>query len=174
VLDVPCGTGRHLRALGAIGYQVTGVDNDPAVIPPVLGDLRELDSLLADFDAVINLWQSFGYFEAAENERVLGSFARRLRSGGRLVLELQNRAFFAPRSPAERELRAGIVERSTLVAGRRRCEIDYGDGQVDVHEWQLYEPEELLELGAAYGLVQILIEASPDEPAMRLVFERAP
>ena len=34
VLDVPCGDGRHLRALAALGYRVTGVDNDPAVAPP--------------------------------------------------------------------------------------------------------------------------------------------
>ena len=35
------------------------------------------------------MWQSFGYFDATENERVLASFARRLRRGGRLVLDLR-------------------------------------------------------------------------------------
>jgi SAM-dependent methyltransferase len=109
VLDVPCGDGRHLHALSALGYDVTGVDNDPAVAPPVLADLRELDSLPRGFDAAINMWQSFGYFDAAENEQVLGSFARRLRPGGRLVLDLQNRDFFEPRDPTERELRPGIL-----------------------------------------------------------------
>jgi SAM-dependent methyltransferase len=172
VLDAPCGSGRHVEALGALGYEVTGVDNDPAVDPPVLADLRELDALPAGFDAVINMWQSFGYFDERENARVLASFARRLRPGGRLVLDLHNRAFFEPRSPSERELRPGIVERSTLVGGRRRCEIDYGDGQVDVHEWQLYLPEELVALGAGHGLEPVLVESGPDEPTMRLVLQR--
>lgn len=172
VLDVPCGDGRHLHALSARGYDVTGVDNDPAVAPPMLADLRELDSLPRGFDAAINMWQSFGYFDERENARVLASFARRLRPGGRLVLDLHNRAFFEPRSPSERELRPGIVERSTLVGGRRRCEIDYGDGQVDVHEWQLYLPEELVALGAGHGLEPVLVESGPDEPTMRLVLQR--
>lgn len=172
VLDVPCGSGRHLHALTRLGYEVTGVDNDPALDPPVLGDLRELDSLPTDFDAVINMWQSFGYFDRNENERVLGSLARRLRPGGRLVFDLQNRDFFARRSPTERELRPGIVERATLTAGRRRCEIDYGDGHLDVHEWQLYGPEELVDLGRRHGLAPSFVEASADEPTMRLVLLR--
>ena len=172
VLDVPCGNGRHLRALTALGYEVTGADNDPALEPPVLADLRELDALATGFDAAINMWQSFGYFDEDENARVLGSLARRLRPGGRLVLDLHNRAFFEPRSPSERELRPGIVERATLAAGRRRCEIRYGDGQVDVHEWQLYLPEELVALGAGHGLEPVLVEASPAEPTMRLVLQR--
>lgn len=172
VLDVPCGDGRHLRALAALGYRVTGVDNDPAVLPPVLGDLRALDELPEDFDAAINMWQSFGYFEATENERVLAALARRLRRGGRLVLDLQNRAFFEPRGPAERELRPGVVERSTIVGGRRRCEIDYGDGEIDVYEWQLYTPLELEELGAEHGLAPVVRVASDDDPGMRLVLQR--
>ena len=63
-----------------------------------MGDLRELDPLPGGYDAVINMWASFGYFDAAENERVLGSFARRLRHHGRLVLDVYNRAFFEARA----------------------------------------------------------------------------
>ena len=172
VLDVPCGDGRHLRALAALGYDVTGVDIDPAVSPPVLADLRELDSLPTGFDAAINMWQSFGYFGAAENERVLGSFARRLRLGGRLVLDLQNREFFEACGRTERELRPGIVERSWLENGRRHIELDYGDGDRDVFEWQLYAPEELESLAARLGLGPVVRLASPTEPRMRLVLER--
>jgi SAM-dependent methyltransferase len=175
VLDVPCGDGRHhLHALSALGYDVTGVDNDPAVAPPMLADLRELDSLPRGFDAAINMWQSFGYFDAAENEQVLGSFARRLRPGGRLVLDLQNRDFFEPRDPTERELRPGTVERSWLENGRRHVELDYGDGVLDVFEWQLYAPEELEALAARHGLAPLVRVASPTEPTMRLLLERDP
>jgi SAM-dependent methyltransferase len=173
ILDVPCGDGRLVRALGALGYDVMGVDGDAAVAPAVVADLRELDRLSGGFDGVINMWASFGYFGSAENERVLASLGRRLRPGGRLVLDVFNRAFFEA-VPAEtvREVRHGIVERATFGDGRRRCELDYGDGQVEVFEWQLYLPEELEELGRRYGLAPLLREAAPDEPSMRLVFEQ--
>ena len=170
VLDVPCGEGRHVRALTALGYKVVGVDNDPAVSPPVLGDLRELDALPTGFDAVINMWASFGYFEAEENERVLASFARRLRPGGRLVLDLFNREFFEGRG-GERELRPGVVERSWLENGRRRCEIDYGDGQVDAFAWQLYSADELEELAARCSLRRLERQATSSEPSMQLVLQ---
>jgi SAM-dependent methyltransferase len=171
VLDVPCGGGRHVRALQAMGYDVVGVDNDPAVSPEIVADLRDLGSLPTDFDAVINMWASFGYFDAATNERVLAAFAARLRPGGRLVLDLFNRQFFERRPEVERELRPGIVERSRLIGARRRVELDYGD-DVDVFEWQLYTPGELLAIGGAHGLVPVLTTASLETPSMHVVLER--
>ncbi|MBA2384410.1 MAG: class I SAM-dependent methyltransferase [Actinobacteria bacterium] len=177
VLDVPCGTGRHLHALGSLGYRVMGADSDPAAAAragadAVVCDLRELDSLPSGYDAVINMWASFGWFGPKENERILGSLARRLRRGGRLVLDVHNRAFFESRE-GERELRPGIVERSTMIGDRRRCELDYGDGERDVFEWQLYLPEELHALGLRQGLEPLLTVSSPERPAMQLVLARA-
>jgi SAM-dependent methyltransferase len=176
VLDVPCGTGRHLRALASGGYRVTGVDKDVAAIAEagadaVRGDLRDLDSLPSDYDAVINMWASFGYFDAAENERILESFARRLRLGGRLVLDLQNRTFFESQV-GDRQIRPGIVERSAMIGDRRRVELEYGNGQVDVFEWQPYVPEELYALGLRHGLSPLLSVASPERAMMQLVLER--
>lgn len=173
VLDVPCGEGRFVRALGTLGYDVVGADADPSVAPAVVADLRELDALPGGFDAVINMWASFGWFDAETNEEVLASFARRLRPEGRLVLDLSNREFFEGRD-GERELRPGIVERSWLRDGRRRCEIDYGDGETDVFEWQLYTAGELEELAARWGLRPVVRHASEDEPTMRLVLQLAP
>lgn len=170
VLDAPCGAGRHVHALSELGYEVLGVDNDPAVSPKVLCDVRELDTLPAGFDAVINLWASFGYFDSPTNEAVLGSLARRLRPGGRLVLDVFNHEFFQGRD-GERELRPGIVERSWLENGRRHCVLDYGDGAVDVFDWQLYGPDELEQLGSRCGLSPVVRHASPDEPHMRLVLQ---
>ncbi len=172
VLDVPCGEGRHVRALTALGYEVVGVDNDPAVSPSILADLRDL-ALASDFDAVINMWASFCYFDPGTNERVLASFSRRLRPGGRLVLDVFNRNLFeAQEHEVERELRPGIVERSILIGDRRQCELHYGDGHVDSFEWQLYHPEELELLGAAHGLVPVLRIAPNDVSAMQLVLQR--
>lgn len=170
VLDVPCGEGRHVRALSALGYEVVGVDNDPAVSPAILADLRELGSLPARFDAVINMWASFGYFDTATNERILASLAGRLRPGGRLVLDLYNRAFFEGRDE-ERELLPGILERSWTADRRRHCEIHYGDGHVDAFEWQLYTAEELEMLAAVFSLRPVERRASRLEPSMQLVLQ---
>ena len=172
VLDVPCGTGRHVAALTAIGYDVLGVDNDPAVSPAVVLDLRELESLPTDFDGVINMWASFGYFDPETNEAVLASLSHRLRPGGRLVFDLFNGAFFASRRDVERQVRPGILERSRVTGNRRRVELVYGDGQPDVFEWQLYRAEELEAIGVRHGLRPVHRVASDDEATMQLVLQR--
>ena len=41
VLDVACGSGRHVRWLAARGHRVTGIDRDPAAIAP-LRDCAEI------------------------------------------------------------------------------------------------------------------------------------
>lgn len=152
VLDVACGSGRHKRALGPLGYEVVGVDSDPSVAPDVVADMRDLDGLPRDFDAVVNLWASFGWFDEAENARVFAGLAERLRPGGRLVLDLYNRTFFEGRSPETRELAPGVTERSHVAENRRRVEVRYPDGAVDRFEWQLFSAEELRGLGAPAGL----------------------
>lgn len=172
VVDVACGSGRHKRALAALGYEVVGVDNDPAVSPDVLADMRDLSALPRDYDAAINFWASFGYFDEAENERVLGSFAERVRPGGGVVLDLYNRAFFEPRGDHERELAHGITERSTIYGNRRRVELIYADGHSDRFDWQLFTPEEIAALGSTVGLSVLTTTASPDAAAMQLVLER--
>ena len=37
VLDVACGSGRHVRWFAAHGARVTGVDRDPAALAPLAG-----------------------------------------------------------------------------------------------------------------------------------------
>ena len=101
VLDVPCGTGRISVPLAARGFTVAGLD----IAEPVLararvagpglefrqGDMRELPWPDASFDAVLNLWTAFGYFETQdEDERVLAEFARVLAPGGVVVLDTVN------------------------------------------------------------------------------------
>jgi SAM-dependent methyltransferase len=103
VLDVPCGTGRHSAALAARGFTVAGLDISQRVLDVARaampdgdfrhGDMRELPWEDASFDAVLNLWTAFGYFETQdEDERVLAEFARVLRPGGTVVLDTVNQA----------------------------------------------------------------------------------
>ena len=96
LLDVGCGTGRHLRHLQA-WYDVIGVDLDNAMLNEarkhvpgtrlVQGDMRTLD--LGDrFDAVTCLFSSVGYMKDVEElDAAVGAMARHLEPGGVLVLD---------------------------------------------------------------------------------------
>lgn len=104
VLDVACGRGRHSVELARRGFRVTGVDLSPRSLElarvaaddaGVEVEFRQLDMLELDydgvFDAVVNLFTSFGYFQAdADNERVLHRIAAALRPGGRFLIDTIN------------------------------------------------------------------------------------
>jgi SAM-dependent methyltransferase len=99
ILDCPCGQGRHAHLLAESGYDVDGVDYSAALLKRARerGTGRQLRYTRADmrklparwngrFDAVVNLFTSFGFFaEPADDARVIREFARVLKPGGVLV-----------------------------------------------------------------------------------------
>ncbi len=99
VLDVPCGQGRHAHLLAEAGYDVDGLDLSAHLIGLAKargtgrtlryrrGDMRTLpQSWGGRFDAVLNLFTSFGFFaDARDDARVIREFARVLVPGGVLV-----------------------------------------------------------------------------------------
>lgn len=102
ILDLPCGHGRHSNILAKKGYKVTGIDNNPEFISFAkqnsedikveyfLQDMREVN-FDNRFDAVLNLFTSFGFFSDEENLEVLSRMSKSLIKGGRLILETVNR-----------------------------------------------------------------------------------
>ena len=118
VLDLACGPGRHVAALGRRGARVVGLDLSRALLfaarrrgagPLVRGDMRRLPFRPAAFDVVLNLFTSFGYFASdGEHEMVVREVARVLRPGGRFVLDFLN-------APA---VRSGLVPRDERQNGR--------------------------------------------------------
>lgn len=180
VLDVACGHGRHLHALRARGYEVVGVERDPAVTADgarVL-DMRALHRLEETFDAAICMRQSFGYFDDETNADVLRQMAERLRPGGRVVLDVYHRVFFEGKD-GERVLESAgrrVVESGELRGTRRRVRLSTSDE----FDWRLYTPDELAALGEQAGLALLLActgfdesrPATPAEARMQLVFER--
>lgn len=103
VMDLACGRGRHALNLARRGYEVTGVDlsakalefgkrrseHENLGIRFVRADMR--DVLPSGFDAVVNLFTSFGYFETeSENGLVLKRISDALNPGGRFVIDFLN------------------------------------------------------------------------------------
>jgi SAM-dependent methyltransferase len=194
VLDVCCGPGRHARLLAAQGYQVTGVDADRAALDKagrLSGgqvvyrelDMRRLADLSGSFDAVINLWQSFGYFDESANADVLRQISGKLNPRGRLVLDIYHRGFFEQRQGAQRSERSGvaITETKYLTGNRLAVKLDYDGREQDRFEWQLYTPDEIVTLAGRYGLTPLICctgfderqPASADHPRTQIVLENA-
>jgi SAM-dependent methyltransferase len=193
VLDVCCGSGRHLAALSRLGYSVTGVERDPAVAEAartaapaariVEGDVNDLAGLVdGPLGGVVCLWQSFGYGTTAENAALLGAMSGLLRPGGRLVLDVYNRAFFETRTGSrtiERDAR-WILEHTELDGDRLTTTLDYGSGVEDVFSWQLFTPEELIGLARSCRFEPVLacadfeeaVPVSAEHARMQLVFDR--
>ncbi len=103
ILDLACGFGRHANRLAVMGHSVTGVDFMPGFITLARqkatemglqvdyrqGDMRQV-SFVEEFDRVLLLFTSFGYFEDNENEQVVENMARALKPGGRLLFDIPN------------------------------------------------------------------------------------
>ena len=112
VLDAPCGTGRHSVELAARGLSVVGLDLAAARLERaqgraaargvhvewVCGDLRQLP-WEAEFDVVLNLFNSFGYFGRDGDRQALTGLVRALKPGGCLVLDLPNRDYYVNQVP---------------------------------------------------------------------------
>ncbi|SFK70930.1 Ubiquinone/menaquinone biosynthesis C-methylase UbiE [Paenibacillus sp. 1_12] len=94
ILDLCCGMGRHSMALTDFGYKVTGIDLSGVLLKEAVrvdteqkvewiqGDMRDVQ-ITRQFDAVVNLFTSFGYFEQDdENEKVLLEIYRLLKPSG--------------------------------------------------------------------------------------------
>ena len=108
ILDLACGFGRHANALAELGHVVTGVDLSPDFLEiarreaeeknlPTLfiqGDMRRID-FKQEFDHVLLLFTSFGYYEDDENQLVLENVSRALKPGGLFVFETHNRDVFS-------------------------------------------------------------------------------
>lgn len=101
-LDLACGRGRHAKCMFDCGMKVVGIDLSPASIVDaqnkyqcdglhfMTGDMRSFH-IESMFDAVFNLFTSFGYFkDPSENIQVLMQINKHLKKEGVLVLDYLN------------------------------------------------------------------------------------
>jgi len=103
VLDLPCGKGRHSIFLNSLGFDVIGADLSKNSISHAkkfeneglsfkVHDMRE--PFKTKFDAILNLFTSFGYFDEDKvNIQVLRNLKDGLSENGVLVIDFMNVAF---------------------------------------------------------------------------------
>jgi SAM-dependent methyltransferase len=114
VLDLACGSGEHALRLARHGLEVLGVDVAPSLVAHCrqkaadwgvstarfeIGDMRAL-AYESEFDAVLLLSGSFGFFDDATNYDVLARLAAALCCpGGRLLVDVFDPAEMVVRPP---------------------------------------------------------------------------
>ncbi len=149
LLDLCCGHGRHSVRLARRGYRVTGVDISAYNLEKAVehaeefgvevtwreADMRDTGLANSSQDVVINMFSAFGYFDDAENQRVLEEVARVLRPGGQFFVDLVNRdslmrRFETRRAGERRDGRTGVEER----------EFDSTTGSIAT-TWTVTEPD---------------------------------
>lgn len=147
ILDVACGYGRHSVELARRGFAVTGLDlssvqlahaRERAAAAAVDVDWRRGDSRTmtfdAEFDAAINMFLSFGYFDTDEEHlALLRGVARALRPGGRFLMDFWNR---------EHEIRGferWLVERTGEVFEVEEWEFDHRRGRLNWTNYVFFE-----------------------------------
>jgi SAM-dependent methyltransferase len=174
LLDVACGTGKHLEHLRS-WYQVEGLDLEPQLlaqarerlpaVPFHEGDMVELD-LGRTFDVVTCLFSSIGYARTAERlGRAVSAMARHLAPGGVLAVE----PWILAENWLPRHLGSLYVEEPELAIARMNAHetrdglsildlhhlVGTPDGVeyfVERHELGLFTHEEYLSAVAAAGL----------------------
>ncbi|HET6681043.1 MAG TPA: methyltransferase domain-containing protein [Gemmatimonadaceae bacterium] len=178
ILDCPCGQGRHAHLLAETGFDVDGFDLSKALLDVARkrgtgrtlryrqGDMRRLPARWTGrFDAVLNLFTSFGFFsDPADDARVIAQFARVLRPGGMLVWHGASRdgvvaKFLARDWWTTSDGTVFAQERSfdplsgvLTVNSTRRGPRGVGAGSRE-HRIRLYTATRLAELCAAAGLI---------------------
>jgi SAM-dependent methyltransferase len=143
LLDLACGTGRHVHELSALGWDVTGVDYSEELLERaranapearfVLQDMRELDLPGETFDAITCLFDSIGYpLDDAGVVATLNAASLHLARHGALVSEF---------------LHAPAVLAEAAPLRLRRFEIsDYGDELLRISRTCLDERRRVMEV----------------------------
>lgn len=107
ILDLFCGYGRHALLLGKLGYEVVGVDTSNYLIETGIRKIEDAKlshkvtlikktkddiSFQNEFDAVINMYTSFGFYESDEdNFSLIKKAYNALKPEGKFLLDVVNR-----------------------------------------------------------------------------------
>ena len=169
ILDLPCGTGRHSVQFAKKGFLVTGIDINQACLKLAkkqsahrnaiykIGDMAKLHAFRGEFDAVTNLFTSFGYFSTdEENKAVLKGMIACLKPGGKIVINTINRNFllsiYKPALWTTEDnvttVQASVYDVQTKYNESYVCIVNSknGLGTALYHRLRLYSPVEIVSL----------------------------
>ena len=92
ILDLACGKGRHSVYLNSLGYNVTGIDlSEKSIDYSKQYENATLQFNVHTFDAVFNLFTSFGYFDDENcNLQTIASIKEELNPFGFGVIDFMN------------------------------------------------------------------------------------
>ncbi len=196
ILDLCCGVGRHSVEFAKDGFEVTGVDKtghyleearkradeegvDVEFVEEDMRDFKRKD----EYDAVLNLFTSFGYFQdEEENMKVLRNVHGSLKSDGVFILDVMGKeiiaSIFQEKDWYEFDGGFRLMERSvekdwSWLKNRRIKIVDGEVKEYEVSHW-LYSAKELKDMLKEVGFSKVDIygsyEGDPyDRDADRLV-----
>jgi SAM-dependent methyltransferase len=166
VLDVPCGTGRIARRLAARGFDAVGADITERFLDEARAvgltvehaDMREL-SFENEFDVVVCMWGSFGYFDREGDLQQARSASRALKPGGRYLIDTQCLETLLPIFSEDGWFEGNgvyVLQRRTYVPGTGRVETDWtlvrdGASVVQRSSIRVYSLHELTDLLSEAG-----------------------
>jgi SAM-dependent methyltransferase len=196
VLDLACGSGRHLAALHEHHPDAYGLDLSSALLqraPEALaghlvrGDMRALPFRPGVFAGICLWFTPFGYFDDAKNAALLAQLYNHVRPGGVLLMDYLNAHHLAQELvPEETVERCGIrihsrrrFEHHRVVKDMTLTRLDTGEERHAVESVRVYDPEEVEAMAARAGfdLRQAVGDYSggpycPDSPRWIGLFQR--
>ena len=143
LLDVGCGTGRHLRALSTQGWQLTGLDRSKAMLEaarsnlagPAAPTLIHADAARFDlghrFDAATCLFATFCYLLGDDAPSALACVRRHLFPGSVLVLDVWHAPAVLAQGPGTRRME--VTEGDLRIIRTADGCLDRATGTVRVH-----------------------------------------
>ena len=200
VLDLFCGAGRHSLELARRGYLATGIELNPDYLKLakelsegesnapnfIRGDVRRV-AFGVSYDAVVIMFNSFGYFSDEEDKLVLAKIFNALKAGGRFLIEVLNRDWIIKNFEESKESKIGgirIMEKRKfdVLTSRNNFTIERyeSDGVITKKgSWRCYSANELKNVLAGIGFRFLAaysnLEKEPltkDTRLMRMVFEK--
>lgn len=186
ILDLACGFGRHANRLALLGHQVTGIDIMPGFLKiareeaaklGVQVDYRQGDmgriEFQEEFDCILLMFTSFGYFEDEENEQVIRRMARALKRGGRLAFDTMNRdtvmKYFSSGAEVFEKGKDLLINRYSFDTGtgrfqNRRIIIRGGVRKDKLYSIRIYNASEIRAMLERAGLTDIFILGHDGQP----------